>query len=138
MTEKKSLILTVGLPRSGKSTWSRRSGFPVVNPDSIRLALYGQPFIRDAEPMVWTMAKYMVKALFVAGHNDVILDATNYGKKFRDEWYNPSQWTCKYKVFSTPASVCIQRAIGEGMEYLIPVIEKMEAGFEPLSDFELT
>ncbi|KKK82651.1 hypothetical protein LCGC14_2801230, partial [marine sediment metagenome] len=48
----KKLILTVGLPRSGKSTWARKQGHPIVNPDSIRLALYGEPFIEEAEPMI--------------------------------------------------------------------------------------
>ncbi|HEY9299841.1 MAG TPA: AAA family ATPase [Phormidium sp.] len=131
-----ALILTVGLPRSGKSTWSRKTGFPIVNPDSIRLALYGQPFLREAEPMVWTMTRYMIKSLFLAGHQIVILDGTNYTKKFRDEWYNPHQWTCHFKRFNATAQVCIERAEATGTEYLIPVIEKMSAGFEPLTDFE--
>ncbi len=30
------LILTVGLPRSGKTTWALEQGWPIVNPDSIR------------------------------------------------------------------------------------------------------
>ncbi|GAF94425.1 unnamed protein product, partial [marine sediment metagenome] len=67
MTNKK-LILTVGLPRSGKTTWARKQGIPMVNPDSIRLALHGKAFIEEAEPMIWTIAKYMVRALFIAGH----------------------------------------------------------------------
>src|SRR5690554_6874569 len=31
------LICTVGLPRSGKTTWARKQSYPIVNPDSIRL-----------------------------------------------------------------------------------------------------
>ena len=71
----KVLILTVGLPRSGKSTWAKKQGYPIINPDSIRLALHGEHFIEDAEPMVWTIAMYMTKALFLAGHNKIIIDA---------------------------------------------------------------
>jgi len=37
----KILILTVGLPRSGKSTWAAKKGFPIVSPDAIRLAMHG-------------------------------------------------------------------------------------------------
>jgi predicted kinase len=33
------LILTVGLPRSGKTTWAKQQGVPMVNRDAIRLAL---------------------------------------------------------------------------------------------------
>ena len=35
------LIVMVGLPRSGKTTWARKQGYPIVNPDSIRLAFHG-------------------------------------------------------------------------------------------------
>ena len=34
---KKKLIMTIGLPRSGKSTWARTQACPIVNQDSIKL-----------------------------------------------------------------------------------------------------
>ena len=73
----KTLILTVGLPRSGKSTWAMQQGYPVVNPDSIRLALHGHRFREESEEHVWAIAKTMVNSLFIAGHDKVIVDATN-------------------------------------------------------------
>lgn len=120
----KKLILTVGLPRSGKSTWSRKQGHPIVSPDSIRLALYGERFIDAAEPMVWTIAKYMVNALFLAGHNIVILDATNITRKRRDFWEN-EDWNCSNYYFKTSVRICIERAKKDGREDLIPIIKKM-------------
>src|SRR5882672_916000 len=60
----KLLICTVGLPRSGKSTWARSQSFPIVCPDAIRIAIHGQRFISEAEPFVWATAKAMVRALF--------------------------------------------------------------------------
>jgi predicted kinase len=131
----KVLILTVGVPCSGKSYWARSTGLPMVNPDSIRLTLHGQAFIREAEPMIWTMARYMVGSLFTAGHDVVILDACNYGKKFRDDWYNPSKWVCKFKVFNTPLEVCLERAAREKPD-LTPIIQSQAKQFEPLSAFE--
>lgn len=130
-----TLILCVGLPRSGKSTWARASGYPVVNPDSIRLALHGQVFQQEAEPMVWAMAKYMVRALFLAGHEVVVLDATNVTKKRRDEWVTP-RWVAKYKVFTTKASECMYRALDDQRSDLLPIIERMAAEFEPLDAVE--
>jgi len=47
--------------------------------------MYSEPFIKEAEKIVWTIVHYMVKALFIAGHNKVILDATNTTRKCRDE-----------------------------------------------------
>lgn len=121
-----TLILTVGLPRSGKSTWAMQQGHPVVNPDSIRLALHGRPFAIEAEPMVWAIAYLMVLALFKAGHSTVVLDATNISEKRRDDWLS-KDWQCRYVCFDTPAHVCIERARSLGQEELVPIIERMAA-----------
>ena len=51
----KTLILTVGLPRSGKSTWALQQGHPVVNRDGIRKALHGEVYLQPAEDMVTTI-----------------------------------------------------------------------------------
>ena len=120
----KELILTVGLPRSGKSTWAILTGFPIVNPDSIRQALHGKPFLKDAEPMVWVIAKYMVKSLFLAGHDRVVVDATNTTQKRRDEWESKG-WAIKLAISKTDKRECIVRAKTSSMEFLIPIIESM-------------
>jgi len=120
----KTLILTVGLPRAGKSTWARKQGIPIVNPDSIRLALHGEAFIPNAEKMVWTQAHYMVQSLFIAGHDKVILDATNITKKMRKEWENKN-WNCVYQVFPAGKEMCIGRAIADKRDDLKTVIERM-------------
>lgn len=136
MDDTRRLICTVGLPRSGKSTWSRSVGYPMVNPDSIRLALYGQAFIKEAEAMVWTMATYMVKSLFIAGHKIVILDATNLSPGMRLKWINP-QWETYWKVFDTDMATCIQRAIDGNRQDLISVIEAFNSNYIPISESEL-
>ncbi len=123
------LILTVGLPRSGKSTWARQYGAPIVNPDAIRLALHGQRFQVQAEPMVWAIARYMVEALFLAGHTTVILDATNVTFKRRNEW-SSNNWVCRFEEFRTPAQECKQRALNSDMPDLLPVIDRMAAQTE--------
>jgi predicted kinase len=128
------LILTVGLPRSGKSTWARSSGFPVVNPDSIRLAVHGQAFKAEVEPLIWGLAHTMVDSLFLAGHPVVVLDATNTTKRRRREWVS-ERYECRYKVFDTPVEVCIERAMA-GQAYLIPVIGRMSKQWEPLGPEE--
>lgn len=137
MTESdKVLICLVGLPRSGKSTWARSQRYyPIVNPDSVRLAIHGQRYIAEAEPFVWATVKAMVKALFLAGHSCVILDATNTTRKRRDEWQS-SQWRTCFKAVGTSKEVCIERAIAEGDSEIIPVIERMAEQFETLGEDE--
>lgn len=125
------LVATVGLPRSGKSTWARTQAYPIVNPDAIRLALHGQKFVMNAEPFVWAIAKVMVRSLFEAGHQTVILDATNTTQKRRDEWKS-KEWATYFKVFDTDKAECLRRADAE----LSPVIERMAASFELLTGDE--
>lgn len=125
------LICTVGLPRSGKTTWARSQAWPIVNPDSIRLAIHGQRFIGDAEPFVWATAKAMVRSLFLAGHQTVILDATNTTKKRRAEWFD-ERWQTFFKVIDTPYPECMERAKDD--DEILPVIERMAAQWEPLDE----
>jgi predicted kinase len=137
MNEVKTLIVLVGLPRSGKSTWSKHMswtyGWPVVNRDSVRLALHGKRFLPEAEGMVAEVTRLMVKALFIAGHATVILDECNVTEKQREEWQNPL-WTVKYKYVDTPKETCIARAIADNDAEIIPVIERMaaELDFTPI------
>jgi len=132
------LICMIGLPRAGKSTYVagiREKGIPVVNPDSIRLAMHGQRFAKEAEELVWATAKIMVRSLFLAGHQEVVLDATNINRASRDKWIDP-MWTRLFTYISTPPSVCVVRAAQDGMPDLVPVIERMAVDFEKPSDEE--
>jgi predicted kinase len=126
----------VGLPYSGKSTISKRIGVPIVNPDSIRVALHGQKFYAPAEPMVWAMAKNMVRALFLAGHDTVVLDATNTTVARRKEWLS-TQWRTEFYCVPTEVEECINRAIAAGDEDMVEIIRYMDAKFEDLEDYEL-
>jgi predicted kinase len=132
-----TLILTVGLPRSGKTSWTEGKYIPVVNPDAIRLALHGTAFIPDAEKMIWVIAHYMVKALFIAGHDTVVVDATNTTRKRREAWKG-DDWVRKYHVIDTSKEECIARCAPDRSNRpdLIPIIEKMAEQFEPVEDDE--
>lgn len=135
------LIMTVGLPQSGKSTWARATGFPVVNPDSIRLGLHGKPFIGLAEPFVWAVAKVMVRSLFLAGHEHVVLDATNTTRQRRDDWKS-RDWVREFRHFGTTVDVCKERAKqtaidAEHLEGLLRAIDRMDEQFEHITPEEL-
>jgi predicted kinase len=118
----KELVLLVGLPYSGKSTYAKSMHDPVVNPDAIRVALHGQKFVGSMEPYVWAIAKSMVKALFLSGHNVVILDATNTTKERRKEWLS-RDWRTFIKVIPTDKTKCIERANNLGDDIIIPIID---------------
>ena len=127
----KILICTMGLPRSGKSTWARKQGYPIVSPDAIRLELYGKSFWIPGEKMVWAIADLMVRSLFTAGHSVVILDATNFSKTQRSKWYSPD-WITVFKEIDTDYLECMRRAQKEGREDLYRIIRHMYLNYEPL------
>lgn len=127
------LIMTVGLPRSGKSTWAAGTGLPIVCPDQIRLAIHGKPFAPEHEGLVWWTAKIMVKSLFASGAPTVILDSTAITRAVRDQW---KEYRRMFVVFSTPADECKFRATLTMQDYLIPVIERMRGQYEEVSTTE--
>lgn len=129
----KTLILTVGLPRSGKSTWALQQGLPVVNPDAIRKTLHNQRFFKNAESTVWAIAKAMVTALFESGHSQVILDATNTTRKSREGWVD-KRWQRRFIEFDATPDICIQRARELDDKSIISVIKEKAAKFEPLGE----
>jgi predicted kinase len=123
----KHLIITVGLPKAGKSTWARIQGHPMVNPDSIRLALHGKKFFGPAEPMVWAIAYLMVDALFLAGHKTVIVDATAVSKRRRTPWVERFGKIAdiEFKIFNTHPDECIRRALMDNEPDMVRVIKDM-------------
>jgi len=133
---KKTLWLTVGLPRSGKTTWAKEQGMPIVNPDSVRLALHGQRYQSLAEPFVWAIAKLMVRALFLAGHDAVIVDATNNSIKRRKLW--KGSWELKSFTLTTSKQKCIDRARAIDDEEIIPIIERMAKEHQPVQPNEFS
>lgn len=132
----RTLICMVGLPYSGKTTWARDQSYPIVNPDSIRLAIHGQRFIPEAERLVWAIAHTMVHALFLAGHQRVILDATNGSRKRRDEWQS-DKWDTFFKLIDTSAEICRLRAHEKNDSEIQSVIDRMVAEWQPLAKDEL-
>ena len=128
--ETKLLVVTVGLPRSGKSTWARSKRWPIVNRDAIRLALHGERFLKPTEDLVKVAAIYMVKALFLAGHELVVVDETCTTKSRRNFWREGRPWTTVFHHVDTSAEVCKERAIDD--PEIQPIIDKMANQFEPL------
>jgi predicted kinase len=73
------------------------------------------------------MTDLMVRSLFGAGHDHVILDATHVTVARRDRWRSVAWKTCCV-VFDTPASICIERA-GDNAE-LVNVINRMSKDWQ--------
>lgn len=119
------LFLTVGLPYSGKTTWAKTTDWPIVNPDSIRLALHGQRFYAPAEPYVWAIAYTMVEALRLAGHDHIVVDATHVSAKRREQWSERYPGAVQLRIIEASPEECARRAKLEGDDEILPIIERM-------------
>jgi predicted kinase len=90
-SEGKSLVLTVGLPGSGKSTFCRRLA-PLVNAvilesDALRQQLFGRPSYSASESSCLFLAIHHAAGVLLAEGNNVIVDATNLEEAHRRPLY---------------------------------------------------
>ena len=134
-TRQLNLILMVGLPRSGKTTWAKKycednPNIVIVSPDTIRIALHGQRFIPEAEDMVWGIHYTMVRTLLLQGY-DVLIDATNTTGKRRKPYFDKFKgYNIMTKVMGTSKEECVRRAKSMNDEEILPIIEKMAEQYE--------
>jgi hypothetical protein len=133
-----TLIMMHGLPRSGKSTWAQSQGFPIVDPDAIRLAKTGKRWWGPIEHEVWALARTMVRALYLAGHKTVILDSTCYSRQQRDFFLPTGDvlWNRYSKEVYATVPDCCDRAIESGMPDLVDVIKWMAEAWEDIKPEE--
>ena len=135
-TPDKTLIIMVGLPFSGKSTKALETGYPIVSPEGVRLAIHGRNYCAEAEGLVWTFARYMVHSLFNAGHDNVVLDGCHTKLRRRQQWESP-KWRRQFYVMTTTVEECAQRAEVIKDEILRSNIQesiaRMELEYEPVS-----
>ncbi len=125
------LIILVGIPGSGKSTFAKCLDGEIVSSDAIRKELFGDESCQADNKRVFTVFYDRIKKALVEGH-DVIADATSISAKARAEILNAgAEATEKIcYVFDTPVIAAI--AMNEGRDRKVPasVIEKMHRNLE--------
>lgn len=141
INRKPRLYFTIGLQRSGKSTYCTRwaqnlempgDGYPraIVCADAIRLAHHGQRYIRKPEPFIFMFDTLMIESLLERGH-DVIADETATTEESIRRILS-IDINAQHIVIDTPPSVCVERAIATNQQDLIPVIERVSKQFDKL------
>jgi len=111
------IIFTMGLPASGKTTWSKQ--YCKDNPDCIRIGrddlrhMRGTYWIPDQEPMIKAMETQCIKTALSYGFN-VIIDATNLdlqknGDRYREFKKEFPDLEVEIQPFDTDLEECILR-----------------------------
>lgn len=132
------LYATIGTQRSGKTTEGRKwlrhqpnqilfsdDGFPryLWDSDFLRLELHGQRWAKPAEPMVWAIKNYAIRAALAAGH-DTLACGTHTTKASVRRLLEIDA-DCGFVIIDTPLEVCIERAYKTGQDDLVAVIPRL-------------
>lgn len=127
------LTVLCGLPRSGKSTFSRKwesepdpDGLTriVLNCDQVRLALHGHRWIGKAEPMVHATYSVMINTLMLNPKLQILLDDTHTTVLSIRNVLNLDPDANFIYIHCEPEEAR-KRAIDTNQSDLIPVIDRM-------------
>ncbi len=110
---KPTLILLVGLPRSGKSTWieENKGSAIVVSNDWIRENILGTHYSDKANAVVWSIADATLRIVLGQGNN-AIYDGVNLTKAVRRFYIDLArQYGAKIRivVMDTSLETCLKR-----------------------------
>lgn len=108
------LVITEGLPGSGKTTWARERGYVLVGRDHIRWNMlgHGAPCTRDEEDLVTVEQRRRILGAWVRGEIPCADDTSLFGA-YRSgelaEWAKAQGATVIWHRMETPLSICLAR-----------------------------
>lgn len=106
-------------------------GKVIICGDDFRLACHGQVYRRLSEGVVWGHIQVAIQALLNTGHK-VFFDETNSSPWSIERIFEIDVHAIPVFV-TTPKEVCIQRALDNKQDYLVPVIEKIAKNLEVMT-----
>ena len=124
------VVLAVGLPGSGKSSWFKRHNISPLSSDLLRSLLFDDPAEQRFQDLVFSNLRSMLKARLIARRPTNYVDATNLTPQERQHWIKLAK-DFGYEVhavfFDVPLEVCIERH--HRRDRLVPedVMRKMAA-----------
>lgn len=123
--KKRQIILTQGLPASGKSFWARgvirnsNGKAKRINKDLLREMFDDSKYSKPNEEFVLSMRDLIVKEALTAGYETIIIDDTNFEDRHRERMLGLAdahkartgeEIDVQYKSFTdVPLDVCLQR-----------------------------
>jgi predicted kinase len=129
-TAKGTVVLAVGLPGSGKSSWFKRHNIAPLSSDVLRSMLFDDPAEQRFQDLVFSNLRSMLKARLIARRPMNYVDATNLTPQERHNWIKLAK-DFGYEVhavfFDVPLEVCIERH--QRRDRIVPedVMRKMAA-----------
>ncbi len=130
------VVLAIGLPGSGKSSWFKRHNLVPLSSDMVRSLLFDDVREQRFQDLVFSNLRSMLKARLIAKRPMNYVDATNLTPQERQHWIKLAK-DYNYEVhavfFDVPLEVCIERH--QRRDRVVPeeVMRRMAAKLKPPS-----
>ena len=128
------VVLAIGLPGSGKSSWFKRHNLTPLSSDMVRSLLFDDVREQRFQDLVFSNLRSMLKARLIAKRPMNYVDATNLTPQERQHWIKLAK-DYNYEVhavfFDVPLEVCIERH--QRRDRVVPedVMRRMAAKLKP-------
>jgi len=131
---KGAVILSVGLPGSGKTTWFKRRGVTPLSSDLLRSLLFDDPTEQRHQDLVFSSLRSLLRARLMARMPQNYVDATNLSPKERRHWIRMARdfgYETHAVYFDVPLETCMDR--NRRRQRIVPedVMHRMAAKLRP-------
>src|SRR5204862_4589251 len=106
------VILAIGLPGSGKSSWFKRHNITPLSSDLLRALLFDDATEQRFQDLVFSNLRSMLKARLVARRPTNYVDATNLTPHERHSWIKLAKdygYEVQAVYFDLPVEGCLER-----------------------------
>ena len=128
------VVLAIGLPGSGKSSWFKRHNIAPLSSDLIRALLFDDPTEQRFQDLVFSNLRSMLRARLVARRPLNYVDATNLTPHDRHSWIKLAKdfgYEVQAVYFDVPLEVCLERNARRPRVVEDDVMRKMAAKLKP-------
>ncbi|MGA9391978.1 MAG: AAA family ATPase [Candidatus Sulfotelmatobacter sp.] len=128
------VVLAIGLPGSGKSSWFKRHSVAPLSSDMVRSLLFDDVREQRFQDLVFSNLRSMLKARLIAKRPMNYVDATNLTPQERQHWIKLAkdyQYEVHAVFFDVPLEVCVERH--QRRDRVVPedVMRRMAAKLKP-------
>jgi predicted kinase len=109
---KGAVVLAIGLPGSGKSTWFKRHSILPLSSDMVRILIFDDVTEQRYQDLVFSTLRSMLRARLLAKRPWNYVDATNLSPHERRSWVKLAHdfgYEAHAVFFDVPPEVCIER-----------------------------